>query len=241
MSLTERPRLSLVVPTLEEEQAIGAFLDALLAVLDGPLAATPCEVLVMDDASRDRTVEIARERLRGRGRVIVRTALPGLSASVIEGWRAARGEVLGVMDADLSHPPDLLPALLAELDRGADVVIATRYTEGGGVTGWPLRRRLASRVAGTLARTLVRPRDPLSGYLLLRREVLAGVELDPTGWKIGLDVLVRGRYGRVAEVPYVFHDRAAGKSKFGPRAVREFLVHGARLRWHLLTRGVLRR
>src|SRR5690606_28137041 len=163
VTIPEPPRLSLIVPTLEEEQGIGAFLDALLAVLEGPLAAAPCEVLVMDDASRDRTVEIARERLRGRGRVIVRTALPGLSA-----------EVLGVMDADLSHPPDLLPALLAELDRGADVAIATRYMEGGGVMGWPFRRRLASRVASSLARTLVRPHDPLSGYLLLRREVLAG-------------------------------------------------------------------
>ncbi len=236
------PALSLVVPTLDEESAIGPFLDALLPVLDGPLAHLAAEVLVMDDASRDRTAEIARERLGERGRVIVRRSLPGLSRAVIEGWRQGRGRLLGVMDADLSHPPALLPELVTAIEAGgADVAIGTRYMPGGGVAGWPLRRRLASQVARGLARTLVRPRDPLSGFLLLRREVIEGVELDPTGWKIGLDVLARGRYRRVAEVPYTFHDRAYGASKFGPTAVVDFLEHTARLRWHLTQRGVVRR
>jgi dolichol-phosphate mannosyltransferase len=230
-----------VVPTLEEEAGIEAFLDALLLVLDGPLGEVPSEVLILDDASRDRTAELARARLGPRGRVVVRGSLPGLSRAVIEGWRLARGRVLGVMDADLSHPPALLPALLDAIEDGADLAVATRYMPGGGTEGWPLRRQLVSRTASALARTLVRARDPLSGYLLVRREVIEGVELDPTGWKVGLDLLVRGRHARVTEVPYVFHDRTAGVSKFGRQAAHEFLRHCARLRWHLTTQGRLRR
>ena len=224
-------RLTVVVPTLNEAAGIQAFLTALLAAtagLDQPAGSV--EVLVVDDRSSDGTAELARAALGSRGRVIEHQGERSLARSVIEGWRVARGHVLGVMDADSSHPPDLLPRLLAEIEeRGTDVAVATRYMPGGGTAGWPLQRKLASRVASTLAFSVVRARDPMSGYLLLRREVIEGVPLDPRGWKIGLEVLARGRYERLAEVPYVFRERHVGRSKFGRRAVIDYLAHLGRL------------
>lgn len=234
------PRLSLVVPTLNEAVAIEGFLAAVLPVL-GPLGA---ELILVDDRSADGTAALAARRLEASAvphRIIVREGPPSLGLSVIEGWRQARAPVLGVMDADLSHPPELLPDLLREVEAGAEVAFATRYMDGGGTEGWPWPRRTASRVASGLARTLVRARDPLSGFFLLRREVLAGVELSPRGWKIGLEVLCRGRWDRLAEVPYVFRDRFQGKSKFGRRVVLDYLIHVARLHRDRLREGRLGR
>lgn len=234
------PRLSLVVPTLNEAVAIEGFLAAVLPVL-GPLEA---ELILVDDRSADGTAALAARRLEASAvphRIIVREGPPSLGLSVIEGWRQARAPVLGVMDADLSHPPELLPELLREVEAGAEVAFATRYMDGGGTEGWPWPRRTASRVASGLARTLVRARDPLSGFFLLRREVLDGVELSPRGWKIGLEVLCRGRWDRLAEVPYVFRDRFQGKSKFGRRVVLDYLIHVARLHRDRLREGRLGR
>lgn len=223
------PALHLVVPTLEEAHGIEAFLDAVAPHLD----ALDARLLVVDDRSRDGTAELARRRAArsgGRIEVIERDGPRGLARSVLEGWgRDAAAPVLGVMDADLSHPPELLVDLLARVHAGADVALATRYMPGGGVEGWPLGRRVVSRAAGALARTLVDARDPLSGFMLFRREVIAGVELRPHGWKVALEVLARGRWSRLDEVPYTFRDRWRGRSKFGPRAVAQYLLHLGRL------------
>ena len=234
------PRLSLVVPTLNEAVAIGGFLDAVLPVLAG----LDAELIIVDDRSRDGTADLARARLeQGRvlHQVIERDAPPSLALSVLEGWRAARGRVLGVMDADLSHPPELLPRLLEQVEAGADVALATRYMPGGGTEGWPWPRRAASRFASGLARTLVRARDPLSGFFLLRPGVIEGVELSPRGWKIALEVLCRGRWDRLVEVPYVFRDRFQGKSKFSRRIAADYLLHLARLHRDRLREGRLGR
>lgn len=223
--------LGLVVPTLREAHGIDAFLTALVPVA----REVGAEVLVVDDRSEDDTAGVARAavaRLGAEGivRVVVRDGPRGLSAAVLDGWAQLRAPLLGVMDADLSHPPDLLPRLVDELLSGrADVAIASRYVPGGGVEGWPLRRRLVSRAASLLARPLVAARDPLSGFFVLRRELLEGVRLRPRGWKIALEVLARTRPTRLAQVPFVFRDRAWGRSKFGPRAVVDYLLHLARL------------
>ncbi len=227
------------MPTLNEAEGITAFLDA---ALDVTASIGGIEIIIADDASEDGTAELARERLGEHGQVLVRSGPRSLARSVIDGWAIARGAVLGVMDADLSHPPSLLVPLLSAIeDRGADVALASRYVSGGGTEGWPFQRRLTSRVASGLARTLVRVHDPLSGYLLMRRQVIEGVELDPLGWKIALEVLVRGNYDRVEEVPFTFRDRACGASKLSSKVMLDYLKHVARLRGHLLLRGRLRR
>src|SRR5690606_12036707 len=157
--------LRLVVPTLREAYGIDAFLAALVPVA----REVDAEVVVVDDDSEDGTAEVARAAIARLGaddvaRVVVRQGPTRLSAAVLEGWAGATAPLLGVMDADLSHPPALLRRLVEEVGGGgADVAIASRYVAGGGVEGWPLRRRIVSRAASLIGRTLVRARDPLSG------------------------------------------------------------------------------
>src|SRR5581483_9388200 len=139
------------------------------------------------------------------------------------GCAVAGSDVIGVMDADFSHPPHLLPSLFAALSRlKADMVVASRYIPGGGTTGWPLSRRLVSRLACWAARPLTPVRDPMSGYFLIRRERLAKLRTKACGFKIGLEFLVRAAPATVAELPYVFVDRVAGRSKMGLAEIFRF-------------------
>jgi dolichol-phosphate mannosyltransferase len=148
----------------------------------------------------------------------------------LAGFAIAKGDVLAVMDADFSHPTDLVARLaLTQQATGADIVVGSRYIPGGSIVGWPWRRKLASRVASWLARPFTAVHDPLSGCFLLRRAVIEGVPLSPTGFKILLEVLVKGRYAHIEEVPYTFHDRRLGKSKMGPAEIMRYLIHLGRL------------
>jgi len=154
---------------------------------------------------------------------------------VVEGWKAARGDVLGVMDADLQHPPEVL-ARLVEALRGpnVDVVIASRSEPGGGTRGWSWVRNLTSWIAVHLATcvlpwTLAEVRDAMSGMFLVRASALEGVKLEPTGYKILLEVLAKAHYRRFVEVPYTFGPRHRGNSKLGARQTAEYLIHLARL------------
>jgi dolichol-phosphate mannosyltransferase len=136
----------------------------------------------------------------------------------------AHGEVLVVMDADLSHPPELVPQLVrAVTTEDAELAVGSRYVPGGGVSNWPWHRRFASWFAGQLARPFVPMKDTTSGFFALRRGVVEGVTLDPIGFKIGLEVMAKGRYTRFREVPFIFQDRRYGKSKFGVKEVRIYL------------------
>ncbi len=122
------------------------------------------------------------------------------------------------MDADLSHPPEALPRLLAALDQHqADLVIASRYIPGGRTKNWPIPRRLMSRLACLLARPVTSARDATSGFFLIRREAVRDVRIAAGGFKICLELLVRGRVSTIVEVPYEFVDRAAGESKMSWR------------------------
>jgi dolichol-phosphate mannosyltransferase len=157
--------------------------------------------------------------------VVTRTGRPpALAAAVIDGIELARGEIVVVMDADFSHPPERVPDLVRAVEAGAVVAVGSRYVPGGGVEDWPYSRQLVSRFACALTRPLTPVRDATSGFFAARREAVVGVDLSPHGFKIGLEVLIKGRHaGRVREVPYVFRDRLLGKSKFGPAAVLWFL------------------
>ncbi|MEL9991660.1 MAG: glycosyltransferase family 2 protein [Thermoproteus sp.] len=222
--------ISVVVPTYNEVENIGPLVER----LDVAFSGTPYEVVVVDDSSPDGTAEAAGELARRYPvRVLVRPGRFGLSSAVVFGARAARGDVVVVMDADLQHPPELAPILARAVREGeADLAVATRYGRGGGVAGWPAYRRLISRGATLLAR-LVLPEaralsDPESGFFAVRRSCLASVR--PTGlYKILLDVLVQCRPERVVEVPYVFRPRRAGKSKLGVRHMADYLAQLMRL------------
>jgi dolichol-phosphate mannosyltransferase len=152
-----------------------------------------------------------------------RAGKAGLASAVVAGFAAAKGDLLLVMDADLSHPPEVAPRLVDAITGGADIAVGSRYVRGGGTQDWPLRRRVVSRVACLMGQVFVPVRDSTSGFFALRRAVIEGVRLNPIGFKIGFEVLARGRYRKAVEVPYTFRDRELGKSKFGQREIVEYV------------------
>jgi dolichol-phosphate mannosyltransferase len=224
--------LSVIVPTYNEAENIGELIERVEASLKG----LDFEVIVVDDSSPDGTAEIAEElgKAYGNVKVVRRPRRMGLASAILDGMKVAKYELVAVMDADLQHPPELLPKLLEEARKGYDVVVASRYVEGGGVEEWSLWRRLVSRGATLLAHALLprtrKVRDPLSGFLLFKKGVVEGVQLNPIGYKLLLEVLVKGRYGSVAEVPYAFKARRRGRSKLGLREVFDYVVFLFKLR-----------
>lgn len=223
--------ITVILPTYEEAENLGRLLPELLSALDH--ATIESEVLVVDDASTDGSAEVAERLLGPRGRVIRRTGRPGLARAALEGIRAARGDVIVLMDADLEHPVDrVVPLARAVLDAQADVAVGSRFAPGGGILGRSAWRRACSHLGAWLARGPARGvLDPLSGLLAFRRSVVEGVDLGTRGFKIGLEVLARGRYGKAVEIPYVHGTRISGLSKFGVRASLAFLVQLATLRF----------
>jgi dolichol-phosphate mannosyltransferase len=212
--------LSIVVPTYNEAGSLPKLAERLHAALAGH----EWELVVVDDGSPDGTADIA-EALAPRipVRVVRRAGKAGLASAVVAGFGAARGDVLLVMDADLSHPPEVVPALAAAIEQGADLAVGSRYVRGGGVEDWPLKRRAVSRIACLMGNALVPVRDATSGFFALRRSVIDGVRLNPIGFKIGFEVIARGRYKKVVEVPYTFRDRELGSSKFGRREIAQYV------------------
>ncbi|MBW4695903.1 MAG: glycosyltransferase [Lyngbya sp. HA4199-MV5] len=229
-------RFSLVVPTYNE----GRNIERIVALLSDQLEAVlphRYEIIVVDDDSPDGTWQIATQ-LTSRYpnlRVMRRQAERGLSTAVIRGWQAAQGEILGVIDGDLQHPPEVLQELLAAIERGVALAVASRNVEGGGVSTWSAMRRFLSRGAQLLGLVLLpdvvsRVTDPMSGYFLVRRSAIAEQVLHPLGYKILLEVLGRGRIEQIAEVGYVFQEREAGESKVTWKQYRDYIRHLVRLR-----------
>ena len=205
--------LALVVPTYNERDRLPELVRAIFATYDR--AGIEGELVIVDDNSPDGTGEVADELARSYPvRVVHRAGKLGLGTAVIEGFNAADAEFVGVIDADLSHPPDLVPRMLAALrDDGADLVIGSRYVPGGGTRNWEMSRVLMSRFACVLARGLTPVRDATSGFFLMRRDRARDVTISAGGFKICLELLIRSEPRLVIEVPYVFTGRTAGESK----------------------------
>ncbi|HUA92204.1 MAG TPA: polyprenol monophosphomannose synthase [Terracidiphilus sp.] len=210
-------KLALVIPTLCEAGNIRHLLRQVRSVLD-PLA-IQYEILVVDDDSPDGTGDLVRAVAREDSRVhlIVRKGERGLSGAVLDGWRNTDADVLGVMDADLQHPPELLPKLFAAIQSGGDLAIGSRYTPGGDLGGWNPMRKLLSAAAvwatWPIQRRRARAKDPMSGYFMVRRSSVEQIDFQRTGFKLLLEVLVRARIQSVKEVPFVFGSRYRGASK----------------------------
>jgi len=238
--------LSLVVPTYDEAGNIEALLRSLHRVLSDRHVGF--EILVVDDDSPDRTWEVAGNLtsvLPGL-RVIRRTGTSGLATAVTCGWAHASGGILGVIDGDGQHPPAVVVDLLDAMADRIDVAVASRNLPGGGVSNWSALRRMLSRGAQALGLLLLpgtvgRVTDPMSGYFLVRRDVIAGTNLDPVGYKILLEVLARCDVRRLVESPYVFLQRTAGRSKVAVGHYVGYLRHLLRLRvYPLRSRALVR-
>lgn len=207
---------SLIIPTLNERENIKSFLDTAESVL----ASIPHEIIVVDDDSSDGTGLIVQEESikNPNIRLIVRKENKGLSAAVIDGFNAAKGTCLGVMDADFSHDHNLLPKLFdAVHNGGVSLAVGSRRVSGGGADHWPWYRRMLSSIATHFGKLWLgmQLKDPMSGFFVIRRDVFEMVkgELNPKGYKILLELYIRARIQDFVEIPFIFKDRKQGYSK----------------------------
>lgn len=235
------PTVSVVVPTYREKKNIAELISQVRAVAD--LHRLELEMIIVDDASDDGTADA----VAGLGehhwiRLIRRTGPRSLSRSVVDGLRAASGRYLVVMDADLSHPPTAIPRLVAGLQDGdSDFVLGSRFVEGASIDeAWSVFRRFNSLAARFLARPLVTVADSTSGFFALSRERFdRAAPLEPIGYKIGLELMVKCGCRSITEIPIRFRDRVNGTTKMGWRQQFEYLVHVGKLahfRWSARSR-----
>ena len=215
--------VSIVVPTYNE--ALG--IEKLISALADQFRANGIngEIVIVDDNSPDGTGALVDSlATKYPVRCVHRAGKLGLSSAVIDGWATCASPIIGVMDADFSHDPTVMPKLVKAIQNGeCELAIGSRYIAGGGITNWPWRRKITSRVAISLARPLTRVRDITSGFFFCKRSVIDGVKLDPIGFKIGLEVILKGKYTSFKEVPYVFTDRTAGTSKLNSGEIVNYL------------------
>lgn len=221
--------VSVVIPTYKERENLPLLverLDRLRNDYDLEL-----EVLVVDDDSRDGSVEWVEHQAPEWVRIIVRTTNRGLSPSVVEGLREATHPVLVVMDADLSHPPEKIPNMILALESGQQFVIGSRYVPGGSTDDeWGFFRWLNSKVATLLARPFTDAKDPMAGFFAMRKTDFEQADaLNPVGYKIGLELIVKCGIENVGEVPIHFTDRRYGESKLNFKEQLNYLRHLRRL------------
>lgn len=228
--------VSVILPTYNEAQHIVSVVERVRKALDG----YEREIIVVDDDSPDRTWEVVQDQYQevGEVRVIRRTEQRGLATALMRGFTEAIHDYCVVIDADLQHPPEKLPDLLTAFEDDVDVVIGSRYVPEGAIKQWSPYRKFVSRCATVLARLCLpsvrEVRDPLSGFFAVRRDVLEFEILEPIGYKLLLEVLVKSDVGSITEVPYAFTDRTEGDSNLTIEEYINFLRHVYRLAHHEL-------
>ena len=214
-SLSEK--IALVIPTLREVESLGVLLDRVRKALDSTGASF--EILVVDDDSQDGTEELVNAYAREdeRIRLVVRKGERGLSGAILHGWQHTDAGILAVMDADMQHPPHMLPDLIHAMLQGNDLVVGSRYACGGRLGEWnPVRKFISAAavwVTLPIQRSSLRVCDPMSGFFMVRRRCIQSLIFQSTGFKLLLEILVRGHLRSVSVVPFSFGSRAAGKSK----------------------------
>jgi len=228
--------LTVIIPTYKEESNVGTIIESVDKVFDQN--GINGEILIVDDNSPDETIETVKnlQKTKPNLNLVVRTKDPGLSQSVVEGFRSARSEVFMVIDADHSHPTELIPDFFNEIKQGNDVVIGSRYMAGGGIKKWPLKRRIISLGATFLGRLLFPEiHDPVSGFFAVKKKVVDNAPLRPRGYKILLEILGKGKWEKSTEIPFEFTDRATGSSKLKSKTIIEYaeqVIDNAQFSWH---------
>lgn len=227
-------RITVIVPTFNESDSVGRLVERIEVVARQAGWLDDFELLFVDDSDDDTPEKLAElSRRHAFVRYIHRMGGRGLGTAVVEGFRNAAGEYLVVMDADLQHPPELLPRIIERLERDTDVVVPSRFVSGGSDGGLAWWRKLVSWTARWLGRLAIRRlrgvSDCTGGYFGIRREVITHAELRPVGWKILIEVLVQGQYETLHEIPYRFVARAAGESKMSLMEQWNYVRHLVRL------------
>ncbi|HBM16402.1 MAG TPA: hypothetical protein DD381_08700 [Lentisphaeria bacterium] len=213
-------KASIVIPTFNEKNNIQPLLKEIFAAVQ-PFPNIDLEVIIVDDNSPDETGQKAEEMSKLYPvRVIHRKEKLGLGSAVMEGFALSDRNYLGVMDGDLSHDPAIIPELIFSLEN-YDIAIGSRFQESSHVNNWRLDRKIISNIGLMLAKLIIKTSDPLSGYFSLNRKVLTGFNLTSSGYKILLEILVKGNYSKINEIPFVFRSRGQGKSKLN---YKEYLL-----------------
>jgi dolichol-phosphate mannosyltransferase len=218
-------KVTIVSPTYNEADNV----QRLVREVDTALSGIDYELVIADDDSPDGTWAVSQKmaNTNPRIRILRRTTGRGLSRAVIEGFLSSSSDYVGVIDADLQHDPAILPQMIAALDAGAEIAVASRYVEGGGTGTWNAFRRFQSWVATKLARTFlgVELSDPMSGFFILPCASFHRIskQLDSSGFKILLEIVARLAPSRIEEVPYTFRTRIAGESKLSSKVVLQYL------------------
>ena len=221
-----RPDLSVIIPTFNEEENIQSCIQKISHTLR--LTSIPFEIIVVDDSSTDKTQQITIDLIARKYPVVLitRTTDPGLSQSVMAGIEKARGNIIAVTDADLSHSVEIIPSMYNEIkNNGTDIVIGSRYMKGGSIKDWPLKRRVISWGATFLSKILFpQITDPVSGFFAIKRDlVIHTPSIRPRGYKILLEFLGKCRWHTFKELPYVFQNRQHGNSKLKTTTIIDFV------------------
>ncbi len=216
--------LSIIIPTYNEKENIQSLLEKINEEFEQNDISG--EIIVVDDNSPDGTGEML-EKLKEKYpylKVIHRKGKLGLSSAVLEGFKIGEGNILGVMDADLSHPPEKIKELFWAIEKGeADFTIGSRYINGGRIEGWGLYRKILSKGATLLARVFTKVKDPMTGFFMIKKECIEGKQLDPKGFKILLELIIKANYNKIKEIPITFVNRTEGKSKANSKEIFSYL------------------
>ena len=245
---------SVVIPTYNESENILR----LITEIENNLPTSHfTEIIIVDDNSPDGTGKLVENYIQEqnaklengrdnssnsssknyRVKVVHRRAKNGLIPAILDGVKQSTGMNVLIMDADFSHPPEVIPKMMRELALNPNsIIIGSRFIEGGKVVGWPQRRKLLSRGASALARlglNVKRVKDPMSGFFALPRELIQNISIDTKGYKILLEILVKNKEIPIKEIPYTFTDRQSGKSKMNYNVIMNY----AEAIWQLYRHG----
>lgn len=226
---TENAQVSIIIPTYNESRNIIGILKSIGENLPKNITA---EAIVVDDNSPDSTGKIVDEYLKNVKKIagytmdiIHRTSKNGLSSAILSGIQRAKGDLIVVMDSDFSHPPQVIPKMIESLKKyQCDMVVASRYINGGKINGWTIKRKLMSKMATLIATKGlgVKTKDPMSGFFAFKKNVLKGINFDAIGYKILLEILVKKSGIAVKEIPYTFENRNFGSSKLDSSTVTDY-------------------
>jgi dolichol-phosphate mannosyltransferase len=222
--------VSIIIPTYNESENIKGILHLIKEHLPKN---TIVEAIVVDDNSPDGTGKIAedyfeslKEKTKYTVNVINRKTREGLSSAILNGIQQAKGKIVVVMDSDFSHPPQLIPKLVDVLKQSkTDIVVASRYLNGGSIQGWSIKRKMISKIATIIAKKGlgIKESDPMSGFFAFNKDIIKGINFDAIGYKILLEMIVKVKGVSIKEIPYTFSDRENGKSKLGTKTILEYI------------------
>jgi len=225
-----KAQVSIIIPTYNESENIIQVLKSIGDYLPKDIAT---EAIVVDDNSPDGTGKVVEDYINDTQNkigytvdVIHRKTKSGLSSAILEGIQHSSGETVVVMDSDFSHPPKIIPRLIEEIKISkCDIVIASRYTQGGKVSGWSAKRKLISKAAKGIAKVGlgINESDPMSGFFAFRRKILEGIKFDAIGYKMLLEILVKTKGAKVKEIPYTFTNRVYGYSKLDSSTMLDYV------------------